>query len=654
MSEDTEDYVLTPEEAAANAAYWGAAPAGTPPAVVAQAQAMVANGQASSLAEALKLLGQQGGAGSFFSGPGLFADFDPTVEVRGGGSGPGYQVGRAMPDAEWNMLANQLLTRGLDPSLLEGYRVMVDLDRTEGEDQDAGRMRNPQADMLESIIRSHPSWQTVMSNADVRSRGGALRKLSNKLEPISNPLGIGTQRNLTGRASNFLDDNMEQIVLTALALMSAGAASGAAGAAGASATGAGAAGGAAAGASTSMAQGGSVEDTGRSAGLGALGGAAGGAAAGESAGVGTQAATGAATGAARTALAGGGTMQDYLRSIGRGALGGAAGGGKGEGMLPGDMSEFDMSQNVEGLERAEFEPLVSPEAAQQTLRDIPEPVKGTTLLIGGKQLDITAPDALQQALAALSAPMLSSEPTASEPTAAPAPQSETEQQVKDYAKIAQKVDKLYQVIAGSGSSEQPFPPQGEMSDEEYQRSAVEYLSLDADAMEKAGLKAGTPEYMAYILEQADSIIAQLFGEDPYALLEGESVEDLQNALKDFTDKEVAQLTRALYVMGALGGTTSQSEVTDPFTGISESVGMLPGVEGSEAAHQRGLARTLQYLARLPGQDARGLLSGLLGRDVDLFGLQGNADTQRAQAALQEMQDDEERRKKRKLEEDTYE
>jgi len=213
----------------------------------------------------------------------------------------------------------------------------------------------------------------------------------------------------------------------------------------------------------------------------------------------------------------------------------------------------------------------------------------------------------------------------------------------DYGSLAKKVYDLYKSVTGDVPGfDVPAREEGQ-SDEEYfsevGEAAVEYLSLDAADMAAQGLVPGTPQYIEYILDQADTIIEQVF-DDPAAM---GSPEELKAALRDLNDRDAVQLIRALHVRGALGGMTTAPSVVDPFTGISEDLGMLPGEQtgGAEAARQRGVARSVEGLAS--STDPRAALSGMLGRNVDLFGMQEKADARRTEA---EQAEDEERRKRR--------
>ena len=144
-------------------------------------------------------------------------------------------------------------------------------------------------------------------------------------------------------------------------------------------------------------------------------------------------------------------------------------------------------------------------------------------------------------------------------------------------------------------------------------------------MRARGLEPGTQPYLDYILARADMLIQAAFGQNPEALLEGESVEDLQAALRGKTQQEMEALSRALYVRGALGGSTFAEQFTDPFSGERMELGTQAGesVEGSRAAAQRGYARFLEDAARLSGPQSRQAIRGMLGRNVDLFDLEMN-------------------------------
>jgi len=227
---------------------------------------------------------------------------------------------------------------------------------------------------------------------------------------------------------------------------------------------------------------------------------------------------------------------------------------------------------------------------------------------------------------------------------------------------AQKVLGLAQQISGllGGGAEQQQSPvpqrrQGQ-TEEQYQTEvsswAAEYLDLDVEAMARAGLEPGSPEYMQYILNQADSVIEQIFSHAPEALRNGETAGDLSAALRDLSKSELLQLQRALYVRGSLGQIMGSGEYVDPFSGISEQTMGEGMFAPSVAAYQRGMARNVDSLAGLRGNDARTFLDNLTGRNVDIFDLNamGRAGMLRAQmiAAALEGGDLSEEDKKRLL------
>jgi hypothetical protein len=214
-------------------------------------------------------------------------------------------------------------------------------------------------------------------------------------------------------------------------------------------------------------------------------------------------------------------------------------------------------------------------------------------------------------------------------------------QVLNYGQLAKKIADIYRAVkGGSGTVDQlQLPEQGELSDEEYFTQigdqVINYLGLDPQAIRQAGFTPGTPEYLNYILQQADSVIGQLFGGDPSALRGGESVDDLRSSLRNFTQDEYQQLQRALYARGALGQLGFAQHGADPFTGMLEEFGLSPGesVSPSIAAWQRGLARMTQDLAQKRGVEARDFLGDTMGRKSDLFNLQSTRDAEKLRAML---------------------
>jgi hypothetical protein len=305
--------------------------------------------------------------------------------------------------------------------------------------------------------------------------------------------------------------------------------------------------------------------------------------------------------------------------------------------------------------------LASPESLAAFSAATPDAVPGTTLPIAGTEQSITDLSTIESAIESgnLLAPGVTMSDLAATPTVteeekeeevAPAPTEEVPaegepiadaerpliekedlKKLMQYSRDAKKLLDMYNQITGGRSQVAPFAPPArgsEMTDEQYAQSvgdaAVEYLGLDPEVMRKEGLVPGTPEYLAYILERADMLIEAAFGEDPSELLEGESVEGLQAAFRDMTEREAEQLARALYVRGALGTMTYSGKSIDPFTGEEQELGLREGesAAGDIAASQRGYARSLERLARLPGAESRRDIRGMLGRNIDIFGLTG--------------------------------
>lgn len=209
----------------------------------------------------------------------------------------------------------------------------------------------------------------------------------------------------------------------------------------------------------------------------------------------------------------------------------------------------------------------------------------------------------------------------------------TGEQLQNYAKAAQK---LYDLLGDPEGA--PARAEGQ-SDEEYSQQLVGYLGLDAQEMADAGLQPGTPEYMEYVLAQADAVIAQV--------TEGMDVdaEDLASQLRGKTEAEMQQLRRALYVRGQMEQLMGSGRYEDPFTGVEQEVigeGMFNPAVG---AYQRGRAQDVQELAGMGGGEALSFLDSLLGRQGDPFGMQASADERYAQALL-EPKDDEMLRRRR--------
>jgi hypothetical protein len=225
-----------------------------------------------------------------------------------------------------------------------------------------------------------------------------------------------------------------------------------------------------------------------------------------------------------------------------------------------------------------------------------------------------------------------------------------------YASYAAKAYDVYQKLNPKGAPIEEFAPpeRGDLSDEEYNsllsQSAIDYLGLDPQSMAAQGLTPGTQEYLDYILEQADALIAAAFGGDPTALLEGESVEALQAALRGKTDEEMQALIRALNVKGVLGASGYSASAIDPFTGLTQELGPLAGsvTDPSRSAAMRGYAGMFGDIARMTGPEARMAFRDFLRRDVDLFDLRKASEDRRLagmlQAAQGQMSDEDARRK----------
>lgn len=214
----------------------------------------------------------------------------------------------------------------------------------------------------------------------------------------------------------------------------------------------------------------------------------------------------------------------------------------------------------------------------------------------------------------------------------PPPQSVTGKDIQRVIKAAQQVGQLLE----GGPEIEPRPREEYESDAEYQQQFVDYLGLDAQTMADAGLQPGSPEYLDYILQQADAIIQQVIGDD-FDM----TSEELSQALRDKTQEELRALQRALFVRGQLGQQGGSGSYTDPVSGESMQVignGMFnPGV----GAYQRGLAGNVGDLASKSGGQAYEYLQSILGRNTDMYGMQARADEAFERAKLEE---DERRRR----------
>jgi hypothetical protein len=137
----------------------------------------------------------------------------------------------------------------------------------------------------------------------------------------------------------------------------------------------------------------------------------------------------------------------------------------------------------------------------------------------------------------------------------------------------------------------------------------------------------------------DSVIAQLTdGMDMNAA-------DLTEQLHAKTAAELEQLQRAIYVRGQMGSLVGSGQYTDPFSGKAEDVIAPEGQTFNPAvgAYQRGLARSTNELAGLRGPTAANYVKGMLGRNVDLYGMQGNKDARMLEAMLNPENADKKRR-----------
>lgn len=235
-------------------------------------------------------------------------------------------------------------------------------------------------------------------------------------------------------------------------------------------------------------------------------------------------------------------------------------------------------------------------------------------------------------------------PAPASASAAPTtPKPVTSEDLQRYAKVLLQVEGVTgdDSTGGSGATKGPVAPAADASPEEkqqYYNDIVNYLGLDAQTMADAGLQPGSPEYMDYILNQADTIISQV--------LDGMDVNsaDLATQLHTKTAQELQQLQRALYVRGQLGQQMGAGTYVDPISGTPQQVIGSGTFDPSTAAYQRGVAGNVDTLAGKHGQSAYDYLQGMLGRHGDAFGMQKSADD-RFQQALQEQNPDDEQRRR---------
>lgn len=276
--------------------------------------------------------------------------------------------------------------------------------------------------------------------------------------------------------------------------------------------------------------------------------------------------------------------------------------------------------------------------------EITFPEGATSGGFGGMLPPMLMPPAIPEEDPTFEGELTETEPGTFEPTP-PSPAPEPTITGKDLQRYARAAKTLYDMLGGrEGGAEGSYAPEDAPtydeaeSEEQYSEELAQYLALDPASMAEAGLEPGSPEYLEYILAQADSVIDQV--------LEGVDVdaEDLAAQLRGKTQKELQQLQRALYVRGQLELLMGSGTYSDPVTGTQEEVlgdGMFnPGV----AAYQRGRARNVEELAGLRGRDASDYLSALLGRSPDLFGME-SARQERLELARRNEQEDDLRRRR---------
>ena len=284
-------------------------------------------------------------------------------------------------------------------------------------------------------------------------------------------------------------------------------------------------------------------------------------------------------------------------------------------------------------------PLASPESIAAFLETVPTAVPGTELPIGGGMLDITDPGALD--FARISGNLIAStDSSAKEQSVEKVPVAEKlveklpveekpaqERQV-DYGKVAKTLYSIYRSVKGADLPDVPQferPRQKEdQSDEEYLAEisglALDYLGLDVDILIEEGYEPNTQDVLNYIRTFVDDTIVAAFGGVDPSEIEGEPLDNLLRQLHNFSEKEIEALLRALYVRGALGVMSFQEWAADPFTGEREFIGAESAKQPDIAAAKRGHARVLESVARQTPGEARRSIKGMLGRSVDLFGL----------------------------------
>jgi hypothetical protein len=217
------------------------------------------------------------------------------------------------------------------------------------------------------------------------------------------------------------------------------------------------------------------------------------------------------------------------------------------------------------------------------------------------------------------------------PQEAPEP-TVTGEQLRGYAKAAQKIYDMLGEPEGA-----PARREGQ-SDDEYAQGLGDYLGLDAQAMADAGLQPGTPEYMEFILAQADYVIQSVIGD-----VDVDSA-DLAAQFRGKTEAEMQQLRRALYVRGQMEQMRGAGRYEDPFTGVEQEVVGEGMFDPNVAAYQRGRAQDVESLAGMGGGEAVSFLDEILGRRGDPFGMQASADERYEQDRLRLPEEDLRRRR----------
>lgn len=199
----------------------------------------------------------------------------------------------------------------------------------------------------------------------------------------------------------------------------------------------------------------------------------------------------------------------------------------------------------------------------------------------------------------------------------------------DYGKVAKTLYSIYRSVTGADLPDVPpfeRPPQKkDQSDEEYLAEisalALDYLELDVDILIEEGYEPNTQDVLNYIRTFVDDTIVAAFGGVDPSEIEGEPLDNLLRQFHNFSEKEIEALLRALYVRGALGVMSFQEWAADPFTGEREFIGAENAKQPDIAAAKRGHARVLESVARQTPGEARRSIKGMLGRSVDLFGLE---------------------------------